>query len=159
MTKVQYKDIQLPVEQKERAHLMNKVFEKSIIDAGCVRWTGFMLKTGYGSFSYKGKPLRAHRLSAKLAGMEIEGKEICHTCDNRWCINPEHLIPANREHNMRDAVLKKRQNTTILSAKNVRDIRHRLKEGETQISIAKSYGVCKSTVGKISSNKNWHWLK
>lgn len=138
---------------------MGKVFSRSVLDSGCVRWTGHLLPTGYGAFTYKGVSLRAHRLSAKLAGLKVKDREICHTCDNRWCINPEHLISASREFNMQDAVLKKRQNTTILSAEDVRNIRKRISNGETQVSIAELYGVCKSTIGKISNNKNWHWLK
>lgn len=58
----------------------------------CWNWTGRLFASGYGAFSLRGVSLRAHRVSFALANLEIEpGMEIHHTCENKRCVNPEHL--------------------------------------------------------------------
>ena len=69
---------------------------------GCLEWTG-SLRSGYGAVQFKGKMWRAHRLSFFLAGNElIPGLEICHNCNNRLCIRPEHLRQDTRSSNQID---------------------------------------------------------
>jgi hypothetical protein len=52
--------------------------------------------------SIKGE--KAHRLAYRLCiGPLYPGMEICHNCDRRGCINPEHLFQGNHGDNMQDA--------------------------------------------------------
>lgn len=45
-----------------------------------------------------------HRLIYSLCiGPLISGKEICHACDRKGCINPDHLFQGTHSENMRDA--------------------------------------------------------
>jgi len=82
----------------------------TIDDNGC--WLiGNKLKTGYALIGvWDGKKQRheyAHRFSWKAFNGEIqEGLEICHTCDVRNCVNPEHLFVATHQENMADKVRK-----------------------------------------------------
>lgn len=38
-----------------------------------------------------------------------------HTCDNNWCINPEHLLPGTQAQNLQDAVDRKRLNFSLIN--------------------------------------------
>ena len=70
-------------------------------DNGCWRWTGNINSvTGYGRFCVKYVEHVAHRYSYELlVGTIPEGLQLHHLCRNRWCVNPNHLLPiTSRDH-------------------------------------------------------------
>ncbi len=71
-----------------------KRFEKKIIKTeNCHFWTASKTKQGYGMFSFNGKSIPAHRFSFMLNKGEIDKNFIIHqTCNNTYCVNPDHLI-------------------------------------------------------------------
>ena len=70
--------------------------------AGCWNWTGALTRGGYGSF-WGGPERRAHRMSWVLRHGPIpHGRLVLHRCNNRLCVNPEHLYLGDQYDNMRD---------------------------------------------------------
>ena len=70
--------------------------------SGCWEWTAYRYH-GYGILSVGRKPTKAHRfVYEQLRGPIPEGKIICHTCDNRGCVNPDHMYVGTYADNNRD---------------------------------------------------------
>jgi hypothetical protein len=78
----------------------------------CWEWTNLKNRDGYGIFNIffkrKGRPLRAHRVSYLIANGEWPTLLICHQCDNRICVHPEHLFKGTNMDNQQDAKQKGR---------------------------------------------------
>lgn len=77
-------------------------------ETGCQNWTG-ALRDGYGMVWYKGRLVSAHRLMWEFSNGEIpKGIQVLHKCDNRKCINPDHLFSGSQRDNIQDAISKGR---------------------------------------------------
>lgn len=99
-----------------KANTKESIMEKVVVsDSGCWEWTGLVGKNGYPSVGYKGKRARgAHRISFMLHKGEIpDGLFVCHTCDNKLCLNPGHLFLGTAKQNSQDMVSKGRANNGV----------------------------------------------
>lgn len=89
---------------------LGAIFSRTTKSAqGCLEWQGGLTQTGYARIPYKCKT----RLGARLVMELIHGPlprtlQVCHSCDNRKCINPDHLWIGTRKQNQQDAVKKGR---------------------------------------------------
>ena len=84
-------------------------------DDDCWVWTGATQSKGYGSFSINGRTHSAHRVSFALASNRDPGDcHVLHECDNRKCVNPNHLFEGTNLDNVRDMHAKGRANMSGL---------------------------------------------
>ena len=130
----------------------------------CWLWTGAPNGHGYGSFKINGKEYKAHRLMwiirhgyiTEIEDTDSRGTCVCHSCDNRLCVNPDHLFLGSHKRNMADMVDKGRgralkgdnhpnSKLTFKQAEEIRELHPTLSHRE----LAANYGVCPRTVGKI----------
>lgn len=75
----------------------------------CWLWTA-SIRRGYGRIRIDGRDHQAHRVAFELLnGRPVEhGKQLCHRCDVRNCVNPAHLFEGTSLDNKTDAVVKGR---------------------------------------------------
>jgi len=138
-----------------------------VTESGCWVWMGSLTESGYGRFFIGGELISAHRYSygvhnggipdVPLGGADSRGNCVLHTCDIRCCVNPEHLYLGTHQDNMDDMNSRGRANRPIgadhfrakFNESQVADIISKRNAGESCPSIAKDYGVSKSTISYI----------
>jgi hypothetical protein len=83
------------IESRAAQRLLNSIHTNA--DSGCWEWIGQISNSGYGRTAVRaadgGTRLEsAHRVSYEVfVGSVPEGMRVRQTCQNRLCINPEHL--------------------------------------------------------------------
>lgn len=76
----------------------------------CWTWTAAFRRDGYGVFGFGGSMKAAHRVSHQLhVGDVPEGMCVLHKCDNKKCVNPDHLTLGTLKDNHRDMRSKGRE--------------------------------------------------
>lgn len=133
----------------------------------CWEWNASVDTRGYGNVGVPqgdGSFLtqRSHRVSWMLTHGGVLGRKdlVCHTCDNRRCVNPAHLFLGDHLANNRDCLKKGRwpiprgeaNGRAILTAEQVADIRASF---ETVANLAKKYGLSKSAMADAKRGKSW----
>ena len=148
---------------------IDRFFSKVNKTESCWVWESDINMNGYGYFQVKvngkQKKVLAHRYSWMINNGEIP-KDICicHTCDNRLCVNPLHMFLGTRADNRRDCVLKNRQakgencGQSKLTEENVKFIRS-MDSVLKNKDLAKQFNVSESTIERVLSRETWHHIK
>ena len=151
----------------------------------CWLWTAHITTQGYGQISEGGDHGRrrlAHRVAYELAyGPIPAGLQVCHHCDVRTCVRPDHLFLGTAYDNIRDCIHKGRHVTTrqrkpiqerrdirrygeangsaILTADQVRAIRRlHAEEGMSTRALGRMFGVSSTLVSRIVRRLAWAHL-
>lgn len=161
-----------------------KILAQIKIEKDCWIWQGTINKSGYGYVNYEGKEVKAHRASYEIFKEKIkDNMHVCHSCDNRACVNPEHLWLGTPFQNMRDAAKKRRlpgpakwseekkkamkgkikipdnrgekSGLSKLKESDIYEIRDLLTGGMSLSQIGKKFGMSSGSISRIKNRKRW----
>lgn len=132
-----------------------------IPESGCWIFLGATNNKGYGHVGIgRNRTALAHRVSYEHhSGGIPDGLMICHTCDVKCCVNPNHLYAGTRINNAQDAVKRRRMpfgqrnGNSKLSDRDVMVIRDLLSTGATSSAVARMFGVTKWTIKAIKARR------
>ena len=136
--------------------------------SGCWLWLDTPNTHGYGRMKVAGRFRLAHRISYEIHKGDIP-QDLCvrHNCDNRLCVNPEHLLVGTNSDNVADRVRRGRNHSfngrragagnpnAKLTIEDVVAIRELRFSGLTLRSIGNRYGVAQRTIRDIFLGRSW----
>jgi hypothetical protein len=134
-------------------------------NTGCWLWLGVINRKGYGviQLKVKSKPKRpsvlAHRYSyAMNKGAIPDGLFVCHSCDQRSCINPDHLFLGTAKDNQQDMARKGRGGNptakmTMEKARQLRGVRE--ETGLPWSEIGPMFGITRGAASAIGRGLTW----
>jgi hypothetical protein len=123
---------------------------------GLITWKGQKMSTNRAAWLANGKPLK-------------ENEVVCHSCDNPPCVNLKHLFAGTQKENIEDCIRKGRKvisrgvlhNRSVLTEEQVKEIRTLYRPGVRglgRLSLARRYGLAKTTVSQLLEGKTWKHL-
>ena len=128
----------------------------------CWIWRGSISSNGYGIYQTYKRYLGtswAHRVAYILKYGEIpKNLEIMHNCDNKLCVNPEHLSLGTHQENENGKLARGRtlQGVNHPQAKLTKEQVQRIKvEQGTYKEIAKRYNTSPSQICNIRKGNSW----
>ena len=143
-----------------RESFWRRVYKHS---SGCLIWAGaYRTRNGYGCIRIGRRTVQAHRVAMALTGRDVPaGLVVMHSCDNKACVNPDHLSIGTQLQNRRDAVArglavsshKGNPRITMQIAERIRVV---CAAGTlTQREVARREQVSESLVSLIVNGKAW----
>lgn len=139
------------------------LFWRKVVVVGlddCWNWTGAITTHGYGSFNGLGG--YAHRVAWQFKfGAIADNLHVLHKCDNRLCVNPNHLFLGTNRDNVYDKLRKGREARGVqmrlakLNDEKALAMRHFRAAGATFQHLGKLFHVTERTASGVCSGKSW----
>ena len=129
--------------------LLDRILKKVNKTDTCWLWNGKTQSDGYGEIWHpeKKKLATVHKLVYQfMKGVVPETMFVCHTCDVRNCVNPDHLWLGSNRDNIIDAAKKGRSGGQKLKTIDVVKIRQLADSGVKHKDIAIMYNVSRPTI-------------
>lgn len=105
---------------------------------------------GYYTIMRDGKKQRLHRwMYEQKFGPMPDDLLGCHTCDNAFCINPDHIYAGTQSNNMQDAASRGRMNWNKLTSAKRKAIQE---SDKSYLELANKYSVSIGLIRKIKRN-------
>lgn len=150
---------------------MLRIWSKVRPEGECWNYAGAPDKDGYFRIKLQGKKIYAHRLFFELAfGPMPEGKECCHTCRTRGCLNPYHVYAGTSAENVADAIRDGTHRSThtppppqrreahyaaVLTEERAREIRCARSWGVSIRDLMEVYRVSQTTAYGVAKGERW----
>lgn len=128
--------------------------------AGCWLWLPSFGSHGYGNASVPGIGVTTAQRASYLAfkGSIPSGMLVQHSCDNKWCVNPDHLSLGTDATNAWDKQTKGRA-AKKLQPGDVLAIRSMFNRGASDGQVANAFGVDKALVQRIRVGHVWKHIR
>jgi hypothetical protein len=143
-----------PVERLKNSYIVDPI-------TGCWKYTGYIAPNGYGQIQVYGKTLRVHRFAYEtFVGPLDTTLEICHSCNCKSCINPEHLRQDTRSSNAIDKSYVFAHADQKLTPEQVIEIKKELQNPYWGINtaLANKYKVHNTVISQIKLGLRWSHL-
>ena len=141
-------------------------FVSTVEPGKCWEWQSTVSARGYGKFHFRGRQALAHRASYEIhKGVIPAGLVIRHTCDNKVCVNPAHLITGTPRQNCQDAMERGQVRRGVLNGQakltpeKVRLIREQRAAGDLQRTLAERFGVSIAAIQWVLNGRSWKEVK
>ena len=142
-----------PVERLKNSYIVDPI-------TGCWNYINIS-SNGYGKIYVYGKHMKAHRFSYETFIGPLDPKlEICHSCNCKSCINPDHLRQDTRSSNSIDKSYAFAHAEQKLTAEQVKEIKKELQNPYWGINtaLANKYGVHHTVISRIKLGLRWSHL-
>ena len=134
---------------------INRFWGKVDKTGDCWNWTG-QTSCGYGCVSIDYKTRRCHRVSYYLCKGDIpSGLNVNHRCDNKLCVNPDHLYAGTQKENIKDALDRNLMGSSKLSPEDIPKILSYKGSKMYLREIGEIFGVDRKTISSVLTGKTW----